>query len=864
MKRSRWTAAISLLLVAATVLSGCGKKGEEKTGTSAVASKEHVYKAENLEFKGIETDNINHVFYKEDKIVLIGNRWETIENPQGSEGAEGVGGTEGAEGTEAPEGTGESEETPAPQPRSETEDTEETTDSTETTEAETSDDSDEAAADEAVEEVAVASGNVRGGMAFSASSSTAVMYEEGVEDMDGSISVQKEFIAVYDYEGNQLSYNEKQFAENEWTGQYAMSGSEDALYCTFETYFEDNSDPENYVWEQNSFLVKKSLDGTEEWRIPLSDYAEEGTNVYVRSIVADKEGRLCVFLDMGKVLLFASDSGLVKQFTISEEDTGSVMMSDTGKLMILFWGEGSQYIKTLDLDTEQLSESYKVPGNSYNYSYYGGTGYDLFLSDATALYGYNLGEETMTEIMNFIDSDLDTSNVYNIYGTDASTLYGSYYSYTEEKSCYAKFTKVAPEDVVEKKVISLGCIYMDYEVRKQVVNFNKTNGTYRIHIKDYSTYNTEEDYTQAYTKLNTDIVSGNVPDIIMLNSSLPIDSYIAKGLFEDLNPFIDADEEMDRSDFMTNVMETFSTDGKLYQLVPSFMVLSVAGKTADVGSASGWTLDELNALAAQKGEGTEIFFDVIQESILQYCMQMSSEQFINWETGECNFDTEGFAKLLEFAKQFPKEYDQSRYNDDSFWQSYDSLYRDGRALLSITYLDSFSSYNMMEKGTFGEEITLIGFPADNKKGSAINANMSMAMYSKSANKDGAWEFMRHFLTYDYQKNVYGFPVNLQRYEELKKEAMQKPYYMDENNKKVEYDQTYYVGDLEIIIPPMTEEEIQKVEDFIFSLDQPVSYNEDLNKIIMEESASYFEGQKSAQEVAAIIQSRVSIYVNENR
>ena len=37
----------------------------------------------------------------------------------------------------------------------------------------------------------------------------------------------------------------------------------------------------------------------------------------------------------------------------------------------------------------------------------------------------------------------------------------------------------------------------------------------------------------------------------------------------------------------------------------------------------------------------------------------------------------------------------------------------------------------------------------------------------------------------------------------------------------------------------------------------------VENIIAEESAAFFEGQKSAKDVAGVIQSRVQIYINEN-
>ena len=793
MKKRNGVVLTSAVLLVSLLLGGCGsKEGAVKTTADVAASKEHVYKTEELKLGDIDQNNVNDIFYLEDKMVVMGQYWREAEN------------------------SAEEEETSSVQPR--------TTDASEEAEV-------EAAADTEV-------------------------YEE-IE------SVQIVFVAVYDYEGNEISYSEAEMAENEWINQSVAGKGEDAIYCIFEQYFEDNSDPDNYVWEEHRSLVKKKLDGTEEWRISLEEEVKEEF-AYVNSLFCDNDGKIYVFMGTGDVLIYGQDSKLIKKYKLNEEDLGSAMISEGGKIMVTTWGEEGQYLKEFNKETGELSEQYKVPGNSYNFSYYPGYGYDLFLTDSTALYGYNLGDENMTEIMNFIDSDLDAYNLYSVKGISDTQLYASYYSYAEEKQCYAKFTKVPPEEVVEKQILTLGCCYIDSDVRTQVVQFNKTNEKYRIQIKDYSVYNTETDYEQAYTKLNTDIVSGNVPDILVLDSSLPLESYMSKGLFEDLYPYIDADEEMNRTDFLTSVFDAFSKDGKLYQLIPSFTVFTVVGKTADVGKETGWTLDDLNALMATKPEGTEVFFDVIRKSIMYYCIQMSSEQFINWETGECSFDSDGFVKLLEFAKQFPAEYEEGMYNDDEFWTESVSTYRDGKTLLEINYLGQFSDFNMTEKGTFGEEVTFIGFPAANKNGSAINYSLSFAMSSKSANKEGAWEFLRYFLSYEYQKDNYGFPTNLKRYEELKKEAMQKPYYLDENGNKVEYDMTYYVGDVEIIIPPMTEEEVQEAEDFLFSLNQTSVYDEELLNIINEEAEAYFSGQKSAQEVSKIIQSRVKIYVNENR
>ena len=86
-------------------------------------------------------------------------------------------------------------------------------------------------------------------------------------------------------------------------------------------------------------------------------------------------------------------------------------------------------------------------------------------------------------------------------------------------------------------------------MKEKLINFNKNNSQYRINIKDYSAYDTMEDYTQGLTRLNADIVSGDVADIMVLSSQMPVESYISKGIFEDLTPYLEKDTEVKKEDF---------------------------------------------------------------------------------------------------------------------------------------------------------------------------------------------------------------------------------------------------------------------------------------------------------------------------
>lgn len=96
-------------------------------------------------------------------------------------------------------------------------------------------------------------------------------------------------------------------------------------------------------------------------------------------------------------------------------------------------------------------------------------------------------------------------------------------------------------------------MYLDWNLRSMIVEYNKTNDEYRINVVDYSEYATDDDYNAGVTKLTTEIISGSVPDIF-LTSNLPIDKYAAKGVIADLNTFMDGGNGLSRDYFVPQVM----------------------------------------------------------------------------------------------------------------------------------------------------------------------------------------------------------------------------------------------------------------------------------------------------------------------
>jgi ABC-type glycerol-3-phosphate transport system substrate-binding protein len=169
---------------------------------------------------------------------------------------------------------------------------------------------------------------------------------------------------------------------------------------------------------------------------------------------------------------------------------------------------------------------------------------------------------------------------------------------------------------------------------------------------------------------------------------------------------------------------------------------------------------------------------------------------------------------------------------------------------------------------YGEPVTCIGYPTNSGTGSSISTgDVLLAMSSKSKYKDGAWEFIRKFLTSDYQNgsDMWSFPIMKSALDAKFKEAMTPEYYEDENGKQVEQVKgSWGYEDFNVDIYAAKQEDIDELNKVITSVDSSFEYNTEMYSIITEETAPFFAGQKTAKEVADIIQSRIQIYVNENR
>ena len=547
-----------------------------------------------------------------------------------------------------------------------------------------------------------------------------------------------------------------------------------------------------------------------------------------------------------------------------------------GRIAGLIYENGT-VVRILDNTAKAFSdESWTINDSAYELVS-GGGDYDFYFTAGSSFYGYSLEDSESTALFNWVDCDVVSDYMHGItVGADGvvrgfETLYNN--NSKIESISFVTVSKVPYDSVPQKEHLTLATVNYDSGMCDAIVKFNRSNDKYHIDIKDYYEMTGSSDYSAALTKLTTELMAGNLPDLIDLSSNVPYAQLAAKGLLEDLYPYIDADPELSRDDFFPNILSAYEVDGKLCAAVSGFGIVTVEGASSVVGDTPGWTYDDYYAALASMPEGCQGFdYNFTKETMLQIGLAIDMDTYMSWSTGKCNFDSDEFKQLLEFANQFPSDSDMENYepsDEDS------SFYRISQGLQMLQQVSVFNFSEYSNDNIFGSDVTYIGFPnSTGEPGDVISGIDGLGMTTACRNKDAAWQLLRTYLTEDYQKNSYYLPTNKNAFNTLLKNAMKIEYetdangniLLDENGEKkrlivgVMYDGTNYIN----MYSGISEERAQTIQELVSSASKLLNYDKSILDIVTEQAQAYFAGQKSVDEVAKLVQSKASIYVNEQR
>lgn len=565
-------------------------------------------------------------------------------------------------------------------------------------------------------------------------------------------------------------------------------------------------------------------------------YVGDRTKLYV----IDSEGKLLYTLEM---------EANVENLLSSQENNRIWGRLSNGTLVEIH--EGANTIQTIASDI------------NFGYGIYAiGKEKELVYTQGDVLYACDTKDEVPIKILNWTDYDVNSSELQSItILEDGKIVSFSAQSAAGGECELVLLTRTLKENVPEKTVITYGCAYPSSLLCSQIVRFNKVNSQYRIELKQYG--EDSMDLETIKNLIRMDIISGNGPDIIDIGALFSEEEryeLIEAALLEDLNPYFEKDASICREDYLEKVLQVYERDNELYAIMPTFALYGLVGRESDIGESSSWTLEEMESFFNAHSNDAKIVQGISKDDMLDILCKLNMDKFVDKETGQCYFDGEKFKQVLEFSNHFDVEREIVNLEQT----------RNGEILLmeaSLMSVVDFQRYEYM----FAEPINLIGYPTNFENGiMALPCVSVLAMSRNTENKEGAWQFIRFILEENQQEelgesNFQGIPIKKSVIDKLCEKQMEEEFEEDETgNVKEKSKGSWSFQDYTIEYYAVTGDEADRFKELLQKIGNSMEKGSDyrLLEIVQEEAKTYFEGQKSLEDVAEIIQNRAQNYVNE--
>lgn len=396
--------------------------------------------------------------------------------------------------------------------------------------------------------------------------------------------------------------------------------------------------------------------------------------------------------------------------------------------------------------------------------------------------------------------------------------------------------------------------------------YNESSSLYFIEVKEYETDMAGSGTDSLETQLTLDILSGKGPDLVIWDSAGYSPSIASGRLMENLYDFMEKDEDFRKEDYYENILRAFEMNGELYTLPSDFAVETVCGKAEEIGSdrdvTEGWEMGEMTEAFEKSPHGEWLTVNHSRElTFLTLCYGCIGN-FVDWETGECRFDTPEFVELLELSDRLP---DHLMLEPDF---SYYEALRSGKAFWEPVILTS--PWKVADwRISFGNvDMRWPGYPvAEGEKdlggGVAKPYGECFSICQNSSGQEAAWEFIKTYLTEEAQRETGGIPLLRSVSEERIQNALTAEFETVEGvEQEVIRHKVTAEGEEEVGLSCITEQDAEIYRSIIENTHRSYGSDFGMMEIIREEAEVYFEKDRDAASVAAIIQNRVSIYVSE--
>jgi ABC-type glycerol-3-phosphate transport system substrate-binding protein len=423
----------------------------------------------------------------------------------------------------------------------------------------------------------------------------------------------------------------------------------------------------------------------------------------------------------------------------------------------------------------------------------------------------------LTAILHLADN---ANTSVNNYRSVLETEHG-FFAWNSDVEAACFYEKLPEGETLEDPtVITLFAGTGSYDIEIAAANFQKLYPQYRI---DITAAESDEQTELALTELG----AGKGYDMYLLYDTqwAQLDDAV---FFEDLTRWMEADSAKPLERIRPSVLRQAQKNGGVYRLPVDYTILIYA---ADPELLSDNTPETV--LRACEQDGIELYPFAF---ITDYSSQMAKRcamDYVDAAQGTCNFQCDSFyAQLALLRRQqealdtLPKNLDVAATCDGLLYY-YVILSAD-----SIVYQPGRYAYPELKQYVY------YAYPSDYDSGCQLDFNSLLSINTKSEQKAGAWAFLSYLLSEAYQQSMNYLPVSDMVLQEQFAQLLAQE--------------------------KITQEDIDTFYALVDHAQKPDYPTEPIEKIIQEEMAAYIDGAIEEKTTAERIQSRVSLYLMEQK
>ena len=347
-----------------------------------------------------------------------------------------------------------------------------------------------------------------------------------------------------------------------------------------------------------------------------------------------------------------------------------------------------------------------------------------------------------------------------------------------------------------------------------VDSFNRSNAEYFVKMEPFDI---DKDVVKAK------IISGNGPDLYAFWSQ-GFSGLAEASVFENLLPYWEQSRFYEEG-LISPVISAVLHDDCLYTLPIEFTIWTMLQRTGLFSDEVSSIEEAMKLPEVCSGEVSVFSQELPRDDIWHWLSNMYLGECLDTEAGTCSFNTPEYIALLDIC---------SAMDEEGGGSGKPSIYKLEQVpgMLRMLYFNQ----------AYGETYTLVS-----GLGSAFELNHSFSISNSSQNKDGAWEFIEHAIGASILDSPGAcLPASSESFQALMNRSK------DPGVWDMEFNEYLSVSDYDI----------EQLQNVIQNTSVILNEYPELLRIMSEEAAKVFCGDRSAKEAAEITQSRASLFIAE--